>query len=136
MRAQLVAHQRHAGANEAAQVLAVCRDEIGGGCGTKIEYQARARSQLAATQHRQPAIKTKAFEVLIAIAHSSHLTRGDSTGDDNTESPLQSLDQLIGLFCFGKREYHAYRSERTGKAICEDDTRMDASFRCCGGKSS
>ncbi|MNG37522.1 hypothetical protein D3C84_1249030 [compost metagenome] len=60
-------------------MLSVSGNEVRGHRSTEIKHQARARSQVKASQQRQPAIKAEPLEFFIAVTNTGHFPGGSRT---------------------------------------------------------
>ncbi|MNP32449.1 hypothetical protein D3C76_1256290 [compost metagenome] len=98
MRAQLATHQRHAGANVTAQVLAIGSNEVGLGGRTQVDHQASTLGQVERPQGSQPTIHPQALVIFVAIAHPSHCLRWLRNLGGNTEGLGNQCTERCRLF--------------------------------------
>ncbi|MNL25509.1 hypothetical protein D3C87_1469940 [compost metagenome] len=95
---QLIAHQGHSRADEAAEMLPIAGNEVGSDCSTEIEYQAGTRGQVKPAEHRQPTIEPQPLEFLIPVTDTRHFASRRRTDHRHTESLREQRNQRLGFF--------------------------------------
>ncbi|MNE46375.1 hypothetical protein D3C80_1407070 [compost metagenome] len=98
MSTQLVSHQRHARANETAQMLSLRADEIRSDGSAKINDHASTARQVITSQQRQPTVQTETLVLVIAIADAGQLLSRPGDGDSQRILSDQQVSQPLRLF--------------------------------------